>query len=46
VLAGATVWEIFWVNVIFKMLVTFISIPWIYLVRPTPLRSLETAAET
>jgi len=46
VLAGATVWEIFWVNVIFKMLVTLISIPWIYLVRPTPLRSLETAAET
>lgn len=46
VLAGATVWEIFWVNVLFKMLVTLISIPWIYLVRPTPLRSLETAAET
>jgi uncharacterized integral membrane protein (TIGR00697 family) len=46
VLAGATVWEIFWVNVIFKMLVTLISIPWIYLVRPTPLRTLETAAET
>lgn len=46
VLAGATVWEIFWVNVIFKMLVTLISIPWIYLVRPTPLRSLQTAAET
>lgn len=46
VLAGATVWEIFWVNVAFKMLVTLISIPWIYLVRPTPLRSLETAAET
>ena len=46
VLAGATVWEIFWVNVAFKMLITLISIPWIYLVRPTPLRSLETAAET
>ena len=46
VLAGATVWEIFWVNVGFKMLITLISIPWIYLVRPTPLRSLETAAET
>lgn len=46
VLAGATVWEIFWVNVAFKMLITLISIPWIYLVRPTPLRSLETATET
>jgi uncharacterized integral membrane protein (TIGR00697 family) len=43
VLAGATVWEIFWVNVIFKMVVTLISIPWIYLVRPTPLRAAAEA---
>lgn len=30
-------WTIFWVNVVIKGLVTLVSIPWIYLVRPTPL---------
>ena len=30
-------WSIFWVNVVLKGLVTVISIPWIYLVRPEPL---------
>lgn len=30
-------WSIFWVNVVLKGLVTVVSIPWIYLVRPTPL---------
>ena len=30
-------WSIFWVNVVFKGVVTVISIPWIYLVKPTPL---------
>ncbi len=30
-------WSIFWVNVVFKGLVTLISVPWIYLVKPTPL---------
>lgn len=30
-------WSIFWVNVWFKGAVTLISIPWIYLVKPTPL---------
>lgn len=30
-------WSIFWLNVILKGAVTLISIPWIYLVRPTPL---------
>lgn len=30
-------WSIFWVNVVFKGLVTVISIPWIYWVRPEPL---------
>lgn len=30
-------WSIFWVNVVIKGLVTLVSIPWIYLVRPTPL---------
>lgn len=33
-------WSIFWVNVILKGVVTLISIPWIYLVKPT---SLSTA---
>jgi uncharacterized integral membrane protein (TIGR00697 family) len=37
VLPSAVVWEVFWVNVVVKGLVTLISIPWIYLVRPTPL---------
>ncbi|MEX2250621.1 MAG: queuosine precursor transporter [Acidimicrobiia bacterium] len=31
-------WTIFWVNVIFKGVVTLVSIPWIYWVKPTPLR--------
>jgi hypothetical protein len=30
-------WSIFWVNVVLKGLVTVISIPWIYWVRPEPL---------
>lgn len=30
-------WSIFWVNVVFKGVVTLISIPWIYFVKPTPL---------
>jgi queuosine precursor transporter len=29
-------WSIFWVNVALKGLVTLISIPWIYLVKPEP----------
>lgn len=33
-LSGATIWEIFWLNVVFKGVVTLISLPWIYLVRP------------
>jgi hypothetical protein len=32
---------IFWVNVIFKGVVTLISIPWIYLVRPGPLSASQ-----
>ena len=31
-------WSIFWVNVVFKGVVTLVSIPWIYWVKPTPLR--------
>ncbi len=37
VLEGAVVWQVFWVNVALKGLVTLVSIPWIYLVRPAPL---------
>lgn len=33
----AAAWSIFWVNVVFKGGITLVSIPWIYLVRPTPL---------
>lgn len=36
VLPGSVVFEIFWVNVLVKVLITFISIPWIYLVKPDP----------
>jgi len=31
-------WSIFWVNLVFKGVVTLVSIPWIYWVKPTPLR--------
>lgn len=34
-------WSIFWVNVAFKGIVTLVSIPWIYLVRPTPLSASQ-----
>ncbi len=39
VLPSGVVWEILWLNVVIKGLVTFISIPWIYLVKPDPLES-------
>lgn len=38
-LAGSVVWEIFWLNVVFKGVVTLISMPWIYLVRPSTIDS-------
>jgi uncharacterized PurR-regulated membrane protein YhhQ (DUF165 family) len=37
VLPSAVVWEVFWVNVVVKGVVTLVSIPWIYLVRPAPI---------
>ena len=37
VLPSAVVWEVFWVNVVIKGLVTLVSVPWIYLVRPEPI---------
>ncbi len=41
----AAVWSIFGVNVVVKGIVTVVSIPWIYLVRPTPLVSSDTAPD-
>ncbi len=42
--AGVQSWSvvvsIFWANVVIKMIVTVVSIPWIYLVRPDPLPEL------
>jgi hypothetical protein len=35
-------WSIFWVNVVLKALVTVVSIPWIYWVRPEPLAATYT----
>jgi len=35
-LPASVLWEIFWLNVIFKGVVTVISLPWIYLVKPPP----------
>lgn len=37
VFPAAAAWSIFWVNVVVKGLVTLISIPWIYLVKPAPI---------
>lgn len=34
-------WSIFWVNIVFKGVVTLVSVPWIYLVRPTPLSTSQ-----
>lgn len=34
-------WSIFWLNVLIKGAVTLVSIPWIYLVKPTPLSTAQ-----
>lgn len=39
----AAAWSIFWVNVVVKGIVTLVSIPWIYLVRPTPLGGIAAS---
>lgn len=39
VIPGAALWEIFWVNVVLKSIVTIASLPWIYLVRDPSLDS-------
>lgn len=41
VFPAAVAWSIFWVNVAIKGLVTLVSIPWIYAVKPSPLISPE-----
>lgn len=46
VFPSAVAWSIFWVNVVVKGLVTLVSIPWIYLVRPDPLISPETERDS
>ncbi|MDP8959554.1 MAG: queuosine precursor transporter, partial [Actinomycetota bacterium] len=43
VLSGATVLAIFWANLIVKGVVTLVSIPWIYLVRPAPVLAEHAA---
>jgi uncharacterized integral membrane protein (TIGR00697 family) len=37
IFAAEVAWSIFWVNVVLKGVVTLVSIPWIYWVRPEPL---------
>jgi hypothetical protein len=37
--------SIFWVNVVFKSVVTLVSIPWIYWVKPTPLHLAQDGAD-
>jgi queuosine precursor transporter len=34
VLPGSVTWEIFWVNIAFKGVISLLSVPWIYWVRP------------
>ena len=46
VLPGSVVGEIFWANVIAKGIVTIVSIPWIYLVKPTPMETISTGPRT
>lgn len=45
VFPATVAWSIFWVNVVVKGVVTVVSVPWIYLVRPTPLVSADSATD-
>jgi uncharacterized integral membrane protein (TIGR00697 family) len=45
VLSPEVAWAIFGVNVVFKAVVTVVSIPWIYWVKPTPLGLALTDAD-
>jgi uncharacterized integral membrane protein (TIGR00697 family) len=44
-LPGAAMWEIFWLNVVIKGVVTIVSLPWIYLVPPGPADSTTYRGE-
>jgi hypothetical protein len=46
VFPSAVAWSIFWVNVVVKGVVTLLSIPWIYLVRPSPLISPGSGSDS
>jgi hypothetical protein len=41
VLPGEVVREVFWANVIAKGVITIVSIPWIYMVKPAPLEEIH-----
>jgi len=45
VIPGSSIWEIFWINVVVKALVTLLSLPWIYMVRDPSLDSSPCADE-
>jgi len=45
VFPAAVAWSIFWVNVAIKGVVTMLSVPWIYLVRPTRVVSPDSASD-
>lgn len=45
VFPSGVAWSIFWVNVVFKTVVTLVSIPWIYWVKPTPLGLAQGGAD-
>ncbi len=40
-LVGSVIWEVFWLNVLFKGAITLISLPWIYFVKPDGLRTYD-----
>ncbi len=46
VLAGPVIWEIFLVNVVLKLAVSVLSIPWIYWVRPAPIDGVGVPERT
>jgi queuosine precursor transporter len=36
VFSSDVAWSIFWLNVVIKTVITLVSVPWIYWVRPQP----------
>lgn len=41
VFSSEVAWSIFWINVVIKGVVTLVSVPWIYLVKPRPLSTSQ-----